>query len=360
MQEDRSSDDNNTTPPADQEAVTPSPTPAPSEVTVDGRLIAIRGRTLRDLREQPGMLNAPEMVVPGLAAVGRVTLYYAQEKLGKSTYGAFTAAQVSCGGMVCGEPVVQGVVLWVGLEEDQSDAVRRFEAMHGDRDRLVLLDRLTGTGGAFAQLKAEVLAHRPRLVIIDSLARYGLDSVDDENGSTGWNRELDKIAALARECRCAIVILHHANRSNGTYRGTSAIGAAVDMIVQMAVAQNDACVRTFHAIGRWPISSYALRYDSTNATFALADAPGDAGTGGGGDAKVESLKGEVLDWLAQNPGSGKKRIREAIGGRAANVDAAIEVLLSEGRIVYGGRTEGYALADTPPEKPAEGDEQLSL
>jgi len=40
-----------------------------TQVIVDGKAVRVYGLPLRILREQPGMLDAPEIVVPGLAAI---------------------------------------------------------------------------------------------------------------------------------------------------------------------------------------------------------------------------------------------------------------------------------------------------
>jgi hypothetical protein len=312
----------------------------PSSVLVEGEVREVYGRTMRALMGMLGEVRAPEEVVPGLAAVGRVALLAAREKMGKSTFAAAAAVEVSRGGSILGQPVQEGVVLWVGLEEAVQDALLRFKEMGANPDNLVLLERLDGPGGA-TQLKVEIVAHKARFVVIDSLAKFSAGLVEDENSSSGWTRELGHISDIARCTGAAIVILHHANRSTGSYRGSSAIGANVDMIVEMFEDAKDSTVRLLKPKGRWRTTPYAVRYDPDTSTYepvVLAD-----GSEASARARDDGRQAQILSWLAQHPGSGKAKIREGIGGRAEHVDDALRALVAAGKVTHLGLKEGYVV-----------------
>ena len=48
------------------------------------------------------------------------------------------------------------------------------------------------------------------------------------------------LVRIARDTNCALVLLHHAGKSEGKYRDSTEIGAAVDVIVEMSVTAGGA------------------------------------------------------------------------------------------------------------------------
>ena len=174
------------------------------------------------LLRNPKVHQPPVMVVPNVAAEGRVTLLAAREKLGKSTFAAWLAARLSRGQEIFGVRTKAGRVLWVGLEENIGDAARRFKHMNADVS-ILLIDRLAGDGG-FEQLKAEIIAAKPRFVIIDSLSAYARD-IEDESNSTACTRLLKPLVDFIHTQPIALLILHHSTKNGGGYRGSTAIGA---------------------------------------------------------------------------------------------------------------------------------------
>jgi DNA-binding HxlR family transcriptional regulator len=73
------------------------------------------------------------------------------------------------------------------------------------------------------------------LVIIDAFVEVipGLD----ENSSKDMNPVLMNLRRLAKDTGCAFIIAHHANKI-GNYRGSTAISAAVDLLVHIKSTEN--------------------------------------------------------------------------------------------------------------------------
>src|SRR5690606_7311294 len=157
-------------------------------------------------------------------------------------------------------------------------------------------------------------------VIVDSLAAYA-EHVADENNAASWTRELKGIVEVARSTNVAMVILHHASKGTGAYRGSTAIGANVDTIIEMADCKRDASVRQLKIRGRLDFDSFDVRYDREAKAFSLAGGPG---TVAGTDRRLPDMTEErVMKFLRNNPGAKKVDIRMGVGGRGIRVDEAV-------------------------------------
>lgn len=295
-------------------------------------------RTLGMLRRDPTLTAPIRYVIPGMAARGYCTMMAAREKLGKSTIMASLASEVSRGGTIWGEPVEQARVLWVGLEEPLPLAVQRFGQMGGDDDHLVVLDRLRGEGG-LAQLIAEIEAARADLVILDSLAAYA-KGVEDENSAAACTALLTPLVQYVHENNIALVMLHHSNKQGGGYRGSVAIGASVDMILEMREGSESPTSRRIEARGRFNAPSFTCSFDPESLTWTMDGAPLSA------EERQALLCGRIETYLRQYPNRGKADIREAMACNARATDLAIDALVAAGRVVHHGQRTGYTVA--PP------------
>lgn len=81
------------------------------------------------------------------------------------------------------------------------------------------------------ELKNLVVYHQAGLLIIDTLANIMPGA--DENSVKDTNPVLISLRQVAYETNCAIVLLHHTNKG-GDYRGSTAIEAAVDLMVSVS------------------------------------------------------------------------------------------------------------------------------
>jgi len=331
------------------DAERPPETPPP--VIVNGRRRKPKAVLLRNLLDTPELLAPPEMVIPYVAAVGRLSMVAAREKLGKSTFAAYTAAAVSLGRELWGTDVAQGLVLWVGLEEEPGDAVRRFKALGADPDHVVLLSRLAPKN-PIEQLEVEVAAYKPRLIIIDSLAACFSD-VEDENGAAAWTKSLMPLVDLARKSRAAILVLHHANRAQGTYRGSSAIGASMDMIIEMTEAEANSPVRRFKPRGRWSVQPFSLRYEPSQ-DWVLVDG-GERASQNAREERMGALGERIQVWLSSRGAPAlAAEIRSAMGGKAADCDEALRRLVQEDRVRSRGPRKGYEVPGEAVDPPTDG------
>ena len=319
----------------------------PSSFTFEGRRYPVLSKLLFLLMKDPALLAPLEMLIPFFAALGRVTMLAAREKLGKSTLVAFLVSKLSNGQMLWGMKLLAPTkVLYVSLEEGLGDLVRRFAKMGANADNIRVIDSLP-VKGALNHIAAEVHHFGAKLIVIDSLAALAT-AIEDENSATGWTAFLRELTAIARTQNVAIIVIHHGNKQSGKYRGSSAIGAAMDMIIEMDATDEASTRRQFATRGRWDTQPFELGYDATSGEWALL---------AGGPSVRESeaqleLDTQVLELVTRQHGVTKTSLREAIGGDKAKVDAALARLLQAGDVARLGLRSGYcvpALATALPD-----------
>jgi RecA-family ATPase len=168
------------------------------------------------------------------------------------------------------------------------------------------------------------------LVIVDSLAAlFSILGVDDFNSAAKVLPVMNALAELAHNGTAALVLLHHASKATGRYRDSTALGGAVDMIVEMKDPEDTAAPtrRDFAVKGRISAENFTVRFDGTQYTRANADAP---------------VEIRIIEFLrAANAPQSKTAIRRHVRGGSQSKDAALIALLERGLILKDG--DGYSV-----------------
>lgn len=278
--------------------------------------------TVREILADPELSAPPEPIVPRLAYRGRTSMLAAREKAGKSTLASAGAAAVSTGTRFLGEQAVRGPVLWVGVEEALGDMANRLADFGCDQEDVFILDRVAEP---MADVHTAVERVRPVLIVIDTLATF-VSTLDLDPGSaTAWTPVMAALTRLARDNGAALLLLHHARKSDGRYRDSTAIGAGVDLILEMDEGDGGQ-VRKVRGRGRWSVEDFSVR---------LAD---DRWTLESGELSLDTL---VLLHVREHPGASTTSIRGGVRGKARLIDDAIARLVSRGAIVDFGDEKGH-------------------
>jgi len=79
-----------------------------------------------------------------------------------------------------------------------------------------------------SELKNEILYCEAGFCVIDSL----MDVIPgiNENDSGAMNQIFSALRSLVKQTGCSFLIIHHVNKANGDYRGSSAIKGAIDAL----------------------------------------------------------------------------------------------------------------------------------
>jgi hypothetical protein len=277
---------------------------------------------LSELLAQPQLLKPPEVVVPHLVWEGRVSLFAAEEKTGKSTAAGQAAAQLAQGGEFLGQTMRGRSVLWLALDESLGDLVRRLNRFGAT----------TSIGIAVRRPTPEVLQGiledmGAGLLVVDTLAEFADGLVEDFNDAAQWTSHLKLLRQISEATGAGVLLLHHTNRASGKYRGSSQIGAGVDAIIEMTADPSDPTVRICRSRGRVCSETFRMRYTEHNG-YQL-------------EAGELTLDMKVYRAIESNPGIGTRRIRELIPARAAEVDAALEDLLGRRAIEDRGTPKAH-------------------
>jgi hypothetical protein len=295
-------------------------------------------RTLADILTDPGILEPPEVVVPRLAWRGRVTLLAAREKDGKSTLAGAAAAAVTCGATFLNGIALHGVVVIAGLEEHPSEIATRLVRFDAD-PRLVHIATYT-VMNPVSELEMAVERIRPALVVVDTLSAIAEGKLED-GSAKAWQPLMAALTRLARDFDCAVLIIHHARKSDGAYRDSSAIGANVDCIIEMHPDGQDQSARLLKAKARFTVPDCTIRYGGTGYEMAETTEPEDA------------MRSEILRYVNEHPGCSLNDLRKRV--RASNETTAkiATALVAEGVIrEERGSRNARLFYPAPPAPPA--------
>jgi biotin operon repressor len=191
-----------------------------------------------------------ELLGPWLAERGLVLLY-APTGIGKSWFAAGVAAAVAGGGTFGGYRAEEaGRVLYIDGEMDPSDLKERLAMIASASEgtdpgkvacNIALFARHhqppaappfpnLGDPGDREKFMMLIRHLRPALVVLDNLST--LASVAEENAAETWDPVLDTLQEM-RRAGSAVLVVHHSNKSGGSYRGSSKIGVLFDSIMHL-------------------------------------------------------------------------------------------------------------------------------
>ena len=284
--------------------------------------------------------------------LGKLTILEGDSGVAKSTMTMDWAATVSRGNAwpvttVNGVPQSvdkadpAGVVL-VGIEDDAEDTVvPRLIAAEADRSRIFTMAQPIDDKGDpvpfvipddVNRLRRAIEVTKARLVVIDPITAF-LSTKQVKAGDDPSTRQaLMPLVNLARETRCAIVLVRHLNKSVGMsakHRGSgtvayTALARSVILAGELKEADNGAT----HAIAR---TKGNLARDPDALGYALRNAPG--------NADISAMKWTGSLDINANQLAGADSAKDKDGRKAApvreQVEDALRLLLANGPMSAG-------------------------
>jgi len=181
-----------------------------------------------------------------------------------------------------------------------------------------------GDDGAAAWVAAvQAAAVGPDIVILDTL--HGATAGADENSARDMGVVLGSVRYIRAALGCAVLLVHHANKSGG-YRGSSALHGAVDLMVRCE--QDDGLRLSCEKLkdgAPWQPQNFRLSAADGGASAIVEwDGPAD-------DSQV--LGREILGWMAEQPDAqqadGWDARTIAVGLRAMDITCSLRELQKE-------------------------------
>jgi RecA-family ATPase len=169
---------------------------------------------------------------------------------GKSMLALALASAIGHGANLAGLECQAGKVLYVDAENGEREAHRRVRGLGVKPGTLVYVEavgfNLTLDVGLLSEL---VDRHEPAVLVLDSLRSLapGLD----ENDSRPVEAALRPVSRLAQEKDIPVLLLHHAGKAGMDYRGSTAIGAAVEIGFTLSRHEDDPEKRTRRRLSCW-------------------------------------------------------------------------------------------------------------
>jgi hypothetical protein len=247
----------------------------------------IRARTVADIWKDPDALKPPTPVIPRLAWRGYLTVYAAPDKAGKSTLVAAGVAALTTGQKFLDDEVMPGAAVWCLLEEHANTLAIRAKTFGTQGDRLAVFELRP----SLEDVRREITDRHASVVVIDTLIEWAGALVTESSKAEQWRPVMGDLRTLARELNVAVIVLHHARKSDGVARDSSAITAAADVILEQKAQHADG-VQRITARARWTVPDFAVQLVD-GKRYALA-----AGTVTGPQAQAQGNRFKALDALA--------------------------------------------------------------
>jgi len=280
-------------------------------------------------------LPPPIWLVPDLLPAGCLAVLAGRAKLGKSFLALQLAVAVATGGKFLEHDCKPGKVLFFDLEEAErnlQDRLRQQGAGEGKRpESLGFLFRFSPLNEpeGMAQFIALLQAEKPALAIIDTLASAKNGKIDEN--SAEFADLLNPLRGLAQESGCTILFLYHHGKSLYDdpvldLRGSSAIGAAVDVILGLYRKRGQKRA-TLSCVGRNVLDlELAMDFDKQTGCW---QAMGEA-------AEVEQTENEktILDLLGRVTEVDIDNLAEFTALTPRAVDWALKSLLDTRQVTF--------------------------
>lgn len=193
---------------ASDDELRPHPRPKTRQDPSHAEENALTFISLKDLFNTPDV--KVDWLVDGLLPIGGLSLLVAKPKAGKSTLARNLALAVAQGRDFLGKPTQQGLVIYLALEEKQSEVKRHFVDMGASGEEPVLIFASRVPAHAFQRVRTEAEQRHPALIIVDPL--FYLARIRDGNDYAEVSSALAPFLSLARETGAHVLCVHHAGK----------------------------------------------------------------------------------------------------------------------------------------------------
>ena len=284
--------------------------------------------SLRDLLAEPE--DVVSWLVEDRIPAGGLALLAGKPKAGKSTMTRDLAFAVSRGVPWLGWKTSPGAVWYLALEDKRSEVRRHFRQMGATGDESIAVFTGRTTQALLPDLHKAAAQHRPALIIVDTMQR--LIQARDLNDYAEVTRRLEPLLHLARETGAAVLLLHHAGKSQradlDAVLGSTALTGSVDTVLVLKRSDRYRTVTTIQRVGvDVPQTVVSLDPESGRVSSGPTQEAADEGV-------VQEAMLEVLR-AAEEPML-EKDIGDAVEGKTTIKRRALRQLVDDGAVIREG------------------------
>jgi 5S rRNA maturation endonuclease (ribonuclease M5) len=288
-----------------------------------------------------------EWVVPDLIPVESITLLSGDFGTFKSYLSYFLADAISSGGEFVKRECKQHPVLILDRENPHSTVYLRRGLVGNLRNAknvgiLALFTDPPAPRFTDSQLLQVCRIIKP-VIIVDALTDFREGK--KENDADDMSELFFSIRALIVAGAVAVIILHHVPKNGGTYRGSTAIPAAVDVAIEIEKnGKNTLKLKGYkQRDGENKEIELKLNFGLNAVTYDVINAGRDPGA---------ELNDRILDYVAAHEDCSVEDVANCIHKRKADVSAAIDALKRIGKLVSNKGSRGNHAGLRCPAQPA--------
>ncbi len=285
--------------------------------------------TLSQLLDEPEPLE-PDWILEDLLPAGSLACLAAKPKVGKTTIIYELAVNVATGRPFLGRKTKQGGVLILAMEEHRREVKRRLRNLGAEQHETIHIHTgpLTDSPDTLHALQAYIAQHSIVLAVFDTLNAFW--SVSEENDAGAVTQAVKPLLQLARETGAAVLLIHHARKSEGEHgdeiRGSGALFSLLDVALILKRHEVET-QRKLVTISRYAESPPELLLELREHGYVSLGDPA-------ASSKAAKLA-KLVDALTDTPLDAKALATKA-GLSAKATYALLEVLHQQGRTVKGG------------------------
>jgi hypothetical protein len=278
----------------------------------------------------------PTWIVPEILPAG-LAILAGKPKLGKSWLALNISLSVALGGWALDRMIVPGTAIYFGLEDTERRLQSRLKLMmNGDPlpAKLLLSTAILRTHeGGLEALEEVIQKYRPKLVVIDTLARFRPPAKRND----GYQSDTDQIAViknLADKYESCVLLVHHLRKSGAEdpldeISGTTGISGAADSLMVLKRARGGSNAELL-SVGRdYEEIRLALKFASDLGVWQVL--------GSAEEVALSHSRKEIIDLLRDSKDLTPTQIATELGKNRNTTRRLLSLMLSTGALT---RNEG--------------------
>ena len=286
----------------------------------------------------------PEAVaytVEGLLPSSGLSVWVSKPKVAKSTILRQLAVAVAKGYSFLERDVEQGSVLYLALEEKESEVQLHLKQLGCTaNDPIYVRCGAVDRHDALAGLQADIKSHpNVQFVIIDTLLKF-TNGIKDVNEYQQVNVALEPLLFLARNCNVHIATAAHAKKRESEdlrdgILGSTAIAGAVDTV--LLIRSGKGGVRTLTTIQRYgsDMEETELCWDAERRSMSLGRSLSDNQHQSTEAIRVR-MENETLAYIREHPDSTQAEILGAVHGNGTVRREVFDQIVEAGWLTCSG------------------------